>query len=106
MPQKYTIDSRELAVSLGIPRHAILSHRARQAQHPLLIGLPEPVMLRPRLVWLRADIEAWLDSRRTFKPAPATAEQATPTAPEPPARRGRGRPRKNTAPAGQEGGAK
>lgn len=103
MPQKYTLDTRELAESLAIPRHAILSHRANQIQHPLLLGLPEPIMLRPRLVWLLADIEAWLESRRTFRPAPAAAEAAPAAEPEP--RRPRGRPRKYQAAAGEKGGA-
>lgn len=69
MSQKFTIEAPEIASGLGINRHAILQHRAGSISHPLLLGLPAPLMSRPRLVWLRADIEAWLESRRTFRPA-------------------------------------
>ncbi len=89
--QKVTINSTELARMLGIPRPAIAQHRARIIDHQILRGLPEAIQTRPRLVWLRADIEAWLNSRRTFRPSDAPAQAPTP-APR------RGRPRK-------EGGA-
>ncbi len=90
--EPFTIEAPGLAAGLGIPRHAILQHRAGLINHPLLIGLPAPIMTRPRLVWLRADIEAWIESRRTFRfdqAAPAEACAATP--------RKRGRPRKQLA---------
>lgn len=85
---KVTINSTELAAMLGIPRAAIAQHRARIIDHQILRGLPEAIQTRPRLVWLRADIEAWLNSRRTFRPD-TTAPTPAPC---------RGRPRK-------EGGA-
>lgn len=94
--EKLTLTIRELSQLIGVSRYSILAHRANLRQCDLLKGLPEPLVSRPRLVWLRADIEAWLESRRTFKPA--TTE--TPTTP--PARRGPGRPRK--AAAQQKGG--
>jgi hypothetical protein len=98
--QRLTIDVNELADALGIRRHAILQHRSGVRSHPLLVGLPQPAAVRPRLTWWVADIQEWVDSRRTFR-APSD-----PAAPEPePPRRGRGRPRKYAAPAGQEGGA-
>lgn len=95
----FTIEAPELAAGLGINRHCILQHRAGSISHPLLTGLPAPLMSRPRLVWLRADIEAWLDSRRTFR---AEAQDVVPS-PTPAAKRGPGRPRKRAAV--QEGGA-
>lgn len=82
----FTIEAPEIAAGLGINRHAILQHRAGSISHPLLTGLPAPLMSRPRLVWLRADIEAWIDSRRTFRPES--------DAPAPVVKRGPGRPRK------------
>ncbi|MHB0973193.1 MAG: hypothetical protein ACYC0P_03010 [Thiobacillus sp.] len=84
----FTIEAPELAAGLGINRHAILQYRAGSISHPLLTGLPAPLMSRPRLVWLRADIEAWIESRRTFR-----ASSDAP-APAPVAKRGPGRPRK------------
>jgi len=84
--EKYTITSEELAQRLGIPRSAILRHRAGVISHQLLKGLPEPIMTRPKLVWVLKDIEAWIESIRTFR-APAEQPQ--------PARRGRGRSRKH-----------
>jgi hypothetical protein len=96
--QRFTIDVNELANALGIRKHAILQHRSRVREHPLLVGLPEPAANRPRLVWWRRDIEAWVSSRLTFRPSDPAAQ------PEPSEQpRRRGRPRK-TAPAG-EGGA-
>jgi hypothetical protein len=74
-----------------------LQHRSVVRQHSLLHGLPPPAAVRPRLVWWRSDILAWVESRRTFKPAPAAPE------PEPqPARRGRPRKTQDAT----EGGAK
>lgn len=67
--QRAIIDIHELADLLGISRQAILRHRCRNKPHPLLADLPQPVMTRPRLRWWRADIEAWLDNQRTYKPA-------------------------------------
>jgi hypothetical protein len=62
----------------------------------LLHDLPPPAFRGKRVLWISQDIEAWLGSKRTFRPA----------APEPepqPARRGRDRPRKYSAAAGGEG---
>ncbi|WP_131111330.1 hypothetical protein [Sulfuricystis thermophila] len=85
--QKLTINSTELAQALNIPRVAFARHRSGLINHPLLRGLPEPLQQYPRLVWLRADINDWLASRRTFRPSDAPAQAPTP-APR------RGRPRK------------
>jgi hypothetical protein len=100
--QWLTISIDELLHAIGIRRHAILQHRSRVRQHPLLVGLPEPAANRPRLVWWRRDIEAWVSSRLTFRPSDPAAQ---PEPSEQPSRRGR--PRKTSpAPDGQEGGTK
>jgi hypothetical protein len=83
----FTYDIHDLAAGLKIARHTILAHRAGLRECKLLEGLPEPIMSRPRLLWLRADIEAWIESRRTYRPT-------TPEAPAQAPRRGPGRPRK------------
>lgn len=93
-PPLLTIDSSELAAALGIPKSAILRTRAGLQDHPLVRDLPAPLMTRPRLVWLRTDIEAWIDSRRTFRPDTPAANVAPQAEVEAP--RKRGRPR-NTA---------
>jgi hypothetical protein len=95
--QRLTITIDELSHALGIRKHAILQFRAGVRQHPLLRGLPEPAACRPRLIWWSKDIEAWVESRRTFS-SPAS-QNPTDEPPRPP----RGRPRKYP-PAG-EGGA-
>jgi hypothetical protein len=59
----------------------------------LLHDLPPPAFRGGRVLWISQDIEAWLGSKRTFRPA-APALQ--------PERR-RGRPRKST-PVGEKGG--
>lgn len=92
---KLTINSTELAQALNIPRVAFARHRSGLINHPLLRGLPEPLQQYPRLVWLRADINDWLASRRTFRPD-TTAPTPAPC---------RGRPRKTAAP-GERGTAK
>jgi len=102
--QRLTISIDELANALGIRRHAILQHRGGVREHPLLAGLPAPAVTRPRLTWWRADIEAWVSSRRTFCPDSASPSTAQPELAEP-SRRGRGRPRKYPAAAPSEGGA-
>lgn len=92
----YTITSEQLARLLQTHPSSIRAYRAGLRRQPILLGLPEPIQAQPRLVWLRADIEAWLDSRRTFLPEPASV-----TTPRP----GRGRPRKTTKAARAAGGA-
>lgn len=98
----YTFTTQQLAERLQTHPHTIRAFRAGLRSPALLEGLPEPVQKQPRLVWLVADIEAWLDSRRTFRvdtqPQPAYT-------PAPAPRRGPGRPRKYAAAAAQEGGA-
>jgi hypothetical protein len=93
--QLYTLTTKQLAERLQTNPGSIRSYRSGLRTPPVLIGLPEPIQSQPRLLWLTSDVEAWLDSRRTFKPAPAGQSA--------PARRGRGRPRKYVG--GQEGGA-
>lgn len=84
----YTLTSQQLAERLQTNPASIRAYRSGQRRQPLLVGLPEPVQTQPRLIWLVADIEAWIESRRTFRP-----DSDTPT-PAPTAKRGRGRPRK------------
>jgi predicted DNA-binding transcriptional regulator AlpA len=81
--EKVVIEAKGLANALGIPRQAILNHRANLVLHPLLFNLPDPIMTRPRLVWLVADIEAWLESRRTFR------KKSVESTPPPQPKRGR-----------------
>jgi predicted DNA-binding transcriptional regulator AlpA len=89
---KLTIDIKELAELLGIKHHTIWQVRAGQSNHPILNGLPEPVCIRPKLLWWRKDIEDWVESRRTFKPAPPPVAETGP-----PLQRKRGRPRKRSS---------
>lgn len=96
---QYIFCTEELAKALGVPPRTIREHRAGVRHSAVLAGLPEPLPGTRPLRWLRADIEAWLDSRRTFRPA-SEPPAAPPT--EPP-KRPRGRPRKNAG-AGEKGG--
>lgn len=89
----YTLTSQQLAERLQTNPESIRAYRAGQRRQPLLEGLPTPIQTQPRLIWLVADIEAWLESRRTFR---ADAQAAVP-APTPAAKRGPGRPRKGGA---------
>jgi predicted DNA-binding transcriptional regulator AlpA len=86
--EKLTVNSKELAEALGVSPLAIRRHRAGIKLHQVLRDLPAPIATRPRLVWWRADIEAWIQARRTFV---STGELNVV-----PARR-RGRPRKEAA---------
>jgi hypothetical protein len=97
----YTLTTKQLAERLQTNPGSIRSYRSGIRRPPVLIGLPEPIQTQPRLLWLTADIEAWINTKRTFKPdqAPAPAAQ-----PEPQPARRRGRPRKST-PVGEKGGA-
>ncbi len=65
----YTITTAQLAERLQLHPHTIRAFRAGQRNTEILRGLPAPVASQPHLIWLVADIEAWLDSRRTFRPA-------------------------------------
>lgn len=104
--QLYTINSQQLAERLQTNPASIRAHRAGLRATPVLTGLPEPIQSQPKLIWLVADIEAWLESRRTFRPdspTPSTPPPADPPPADPP--RKRGRPR-NVAAAAAEGSAK
>lgn len=89
--QTYTLTSQQLAEMLQVGLQGIRQYRSGLRNQPILQGLPEPVQQRPQLMWLRADIEAWLESKRTFRPEPVavSTEVACPQT-----KRGRGRPRK------------
>jgi len=66
---------------------------------PLLADFPAPCARGRRLLWLDADVDAWLAAQSTYKPA-AQAAQPAPAEPRRP-----GRPRKIAAAAGGTGGA-
>lgn len=88
MSATYTITTQQLAERLPTNAATIRAYRAGQRCPALLIGLPEPIQTQPHLRWLVTDIEAWLESRRTFRPdAPANTTPAS----EPSRKRGRPR---------------
>lgn len=64
------IDADELCGSIKINKQTLIKHRNNIRICPRLIGMPEPYVTRPRMLWWVADIEAWAESRRTFKPVP------------------------------------
>jgi predicted DNA-binding transcriptional regulator AlpA len=96
------ITVRQLAQLLKISTSALYKHAIGIKHCDLLYDLPQPALRGRRTLWVEADIQDWLESRRTFKPA-QTAAQPEPA--EPP-RRPRSRPRKYSAAAGGEGGTK
>lgn len=86
MHELETLTAPELARVLGKSKHSVMAdvHRAPSTLPPR-IKIPGS----HRLLWLKKDVLAWLESHRAgpdpaFAPAPAPA----------PAKRGRGRPRK------------
>lgn len=83
------VDGRDLAAHLKTHPASIRAHRAGLRSPAVLRGLPEPIQTQPKLLWLRADIDAWLESRRTFRAELTTAPSPAPLAP-----RRRGRPPK------------
>lgn len=86
----YTISTRDLAARLQVTPLSIRQHRSGMPGSPLLDGLPQPIQSRPRCLWLIHDIEAWLDSKRTFRPAAdVSAEGQTQARQKPRPRRGR-----------------
>jgi len=81
---------------LDISRQTILKHRSEVRICPRLIGMPDPFQIRPRLLWWVADIEAWSESSRTFRPVELTDTQVVTfevVMPPTQQKRGRGRPR-------------
>ena len=104
MSELLTITGAQLAERLQTNPASIRAYRAGQRSPAFLAGLPEPIQSQPRLLWLAADIAAWVESRRTFRPD-ATAD-TTPTS-EPSRKRGRPRNERNEprAAAGSKGGA-
>ena len=93
--QPKLIDVKLLAVMLAINSQTILKHRSGVRICPRLEGLPDPYETRPKLLWWLADIDAWAESRRTFRPNNTLAESTlTPslTIPLLPKKRSPGRP--------------
>lgn len=100
----YTITGAQLAERLQTNPASIRAYRAGVRAPAFLAGLPEPIQSQPRLLWLVADIEAWIDSRRTFRPHDPIWQPPA----EPQRKRGRPRnePRADAATAPEpEGGA-
>ena len=94
MSATYTYTTAQLAERLQTHPHTIRGFRSGLRSPELLCGLPEPIQKQPHLIWLVADIEAWLDSRRTFRP---DAQPTPAPTPRPATKRGPGRPRKEQA---------
>lgn len=101
MSDLITLTGAQLAERLQTNPASIRAYRAGQRSPAFLAGLPEPIQSQPRLLWLVADIEAWIQTRRTFRPADPT-DTTQPAEPQ----RKRGRPRKTADGHGhaQEGG--
>jgi predicted DNA-binding transcriptional regulator AlpA len=92
----------ELAARLKIARGTIHKHVCRARLSPILEGLPPPISRRGKTLWTSEDIEDWLASRRTFRPATVPEEPE-----EPRLQPRRGRPRKTAIPRSDgKGGAK
>lgn len=80
-----TITGNQLAERLQTNPASIRAYRAGQRSPAFLAGLPDPIQSQPRLLWLMADIDAWIESRRTFRTDTTCPSTAAP--------RKRGRPR-------------
>lgn len=106
MSEMYTMTGTQLAERLQTNPQSIRAYRAGQRSPAFLAGLPEPIQSQPRLLWLVADIEAWIESRRTFRPAEAAVAVAAPAVHAVRATRkaGPGRPTKAEEIARREGG--
>ena len=89
------IDIYLLAAMLLLAAQAIRKHRAGVRICAALDGLPEPFQKRPKLLWWISDIEAWAESRRTFRPSNTLLETTltqNQTIPLLPKKRSPGRP--------------
>lgn len=92
-----TITGTQLAERLQTNPATIRAYRSGQRTPAFLAGLPDPIQSQPRLLWLMADIEAWVESRRTFR-----ADTTRPTTAAPSKR---GRPPKARRAELKKGGA-
>lgn len=84
------LNKHETAEKCGVSLSLLLKHVHKQASTTALAGLPEPCLRQPVLLWLDADLDAWLAAQSTVAPAPAPV----PVPPPIPVKRGRGRPRR------------
>lgn len=100
MSDMITITGAQLAERLQTNPASIRAYRAGQRSPAFLAGLPEPIQSQPRLLWLVDDINAWIESRRTFRPDTPSPSVAAPAE----APRKRGRPRKTAAAAADGSG--
>lgn len=84
------LNKKEAAEKCGVSLSLLLKHVHKQVPSLALAGFPEPCLRQPILLWLDADIDAWLASQSTIAPTP----EPTPAILPEPAKRGRGRPRR------------
>lgn len=86
------LNKQETADKCGVSLSSLLKHVHKQKHTLALAGLPEPCLRQPILLWLDADIDAWLASQSTIAPTPVP--EPAPQTPDQPIKRGRGRPRR------------
>ena len=84
------LNKHETAAKCGVSLSLLLKHTHKQRLTAALEGMPEPVIRQPVMLWLDADLDAWLASQSTVAPAPVPV----PVTPPVPVKRGRGRPRR------------
>ena len=84
------LNKHETAAKCGVSLSLLLKHTHKQRLTAALDGMPEPVIRQPVMLWLDADLDAWLAAQSTVAPAPAPV----PVPPPIPVKRGRGRPRR------------
>lgn len=102
------INLKQVADKVCVSVALFRRHHYGQEKSPLLAGFPPPCARGRRLLWLDADIDAWLAAQSTYKPSAAPIPAPAP-APVSAPKRPRGRPRKLAAAptptaAGGEGG--
>ncbi|NOT19714.1 MAG: hypothetical protein HOP24_05500 [Sideroxydans sp.] len=93
--KKQTISADEFCGSIDINKQTLAKHRSGVRICPRLVDMPEPFVVRPKLLWWVADIEAWVESKRTFRPAVEAVEKmpsSIETVPLAPTKRKVGRP--------------
>ena len=96
------IGMEEVAEMIGTSVSTLRKHVYGYRTSTMFEGLPDPCVKerrpkRGKVMWIDADIQAWLESQRTFKPKAEQAEQIAMAAVTTPPRRKAGRPRKMAA---------
>ncbi len=87
------IDLPTVAEKAGISLVTARKHMHGVRLTPLLAGLPAPIFRSPKMLWLQADVDAWLANQSTLAQPALSPEQQPADTP----RRGPGRPRKQSA---------